>query len=514
MTATSSSGPTRRQVLAGGTAAAVAAMSTRFGRLVDDAFAAAPTEHAPLSDIEHVIFLMMENRSFDHYFGTYPGVRGFNDPHAIPGVFQQRGYRAGHGPDKDGRLYPFHLSTKDLASYAECVDDITHNWGPQHEAWNNGKMDQWLTAHLAADGAKIGPITMGYYEREDIPLYRSLADAFTICDSYFCSVLGPTDPNRVMSFSATLDPEGNHGGPCLETLVTDRVEQFGKFTWKTMPEHLTDAGVTWKVYQDASDLTLLNPLLYFKKFLDPDTYLGKNANGLITYPVDFAADVLAGTLPQVSWIFPDFLACDHPSAPPILGELLVADVLQTVVANKALWEKTAIIVMYDENGGFFDHVAPPTPPAGTPGEHLTMHSLPKDASDVRGPVGLGFRVPCLVLSPYSRGGFVASEVFDHTSQLKLLERLFGVDVPNISKWRRETVGDMVSTFSFGRRPHTDVPKLPGLDANEATILAGECLITGQGVLGVEDLGQPSPVPAKVSRPHQPKGHRPRPVHRQ
>jgi phospholipase C len=513
MTALSRTSPTRRQVLAGASAGAIAAMTTRFGRLVETAYAAEPTKHAPLSDVEHVIFLMMENRSFDHYFGTYPGVRGFGDPHAIPGVFHQRGYRAGHGPDPEGHLFPFHLSTKELASYAECVDDITHDWGPQHEAWNHGKMDQWLTVHMKADGDKIGPLTMGYYEREDIPLYRSLADAFTICDSYFCSVLGPTDPNRVMSFSATLDPDGDHGGPCLHTRVTDRALQFGKFTWKTMPEHLTEGGVSWKVYQDASDLTLLNPLLYFKKFLDPGTYLGKNANGLISYPVDFTADVLAGTLPQVSWIFPTFLACDHPSAPPILGELLVADVLQTVVSNRALWEKTAIIVMYDENGGFFDHVAPPTPPPGTPGEHLTMHALPSDASGVRGPVGLGFRVPCLVLSPYSRGGFVCSDVFDHTSMLKLLERRFGVDVPNISKWRRTTVGDMVSSFSFGRAPQAGVPKLPGLSVEQGEILAGECVITGNGPLGVVDKGTPTPVPAKVSRPVQPKGHRPRPIHR-
>jgi phospholipase C len=513
MTAVTKSGPTRRQVLAGTTAAAMAAMSGRLGHIVEQAYAAEPTKHAPLSDIEHVIFLMMENRSFDHYFGTYPGVRGFDDPHAIPGVFRQRGYKAGRGPDKNGHLYPFHLSTKDLASFAECVDDITHDWGPQHEAWNHGKMDGWVTAHLAANGPAHGPLTMGYYEREDIPLYRSLADAFTLCDSYFCSVIGPTDPNRVMSFSATIDPDGEHGGPCLNTRTTNRVEQFGKFTWKTMPEHLSEAGVSWKVYQDASDLTLLNPLLYFKNFVDKGTYLGKNANGLITYPVDFTADVLAGTLPQVSWIFPDFLACDHPSAPPILGEQLVASVLSTVVSNRALWEKTAIIVMYDENGGFFDHVAPPTAPPGTPGEYLTMHDLPLTASEVRGPVGLGFRVPCLVLSPYSRGGFVSTEVFDHTSLLKFLEKRFGVDVPNISKWRRETVGDMVSTFSFGRAPHPDVPKLPSLTTKDAAILAGECVITGNGVLGVEDLGTSTPVPAEVSRPHQAKGRSRRPIHR-
>jgi phospholipase C len=142
-----------------------------------------------------------------------------------------------------------------------------------------------------------------------------------------------------------------------------------------------------------------------------------------------------------------------------------------------------------------------------------MHSLPLTASDVRGPVGLGFRVPCLVLSPYSRGGFIASEVFDHTSQLKFLEKRFGVDVPNISKWRRETVGDMVSTFSFGRAPHPEVPKLPSVDTKDVEILTSECVVTVNGVLGVEDLGQSTPVPTTVPKPKQAKGHPRRPIHR-
>jgi phospholipase C len=490
----------------------MAAMSGQLGHIIDKAYAAEPTKHAPLSDIEHVVFVMMENRSFDHYFGTYRGVRGFGDPWALPGVFEQRGWKPGVGPSKDGHLPPFHLNTKDLASYAECVDDITHNWAPQHEAWNDGKMNRWVKAHLARDKGSIGPLTMGYYEEEDIPFYRGIADAFTICDDYYCSVIGPTDPNRVMWFSATIDPEGRQGGPCLETLVATRAEQFGKFTWKTMPEHLSEAGISWKVYQDASDLTLLNPLLYFKNFTDKSTFLGKNASGAISYPVDFEADVLAGKLPAVSWIFPDFLSCDHPSAPPILGEAFVAGVLKTIVDKPALWEKTAIVVMYDENGGFFDHVPPPTPPPGTPGEFLTMDTLPKHAYGVRGPVGLGFRVPCLILSPYSRGGFVCADTFDHTSQLKFLEKRFGVDVPNISKWRRETVGDLVSAFSFGRKPSDDVPELPNpLNAEGAKVLTGECVITGNGPLGVEDLGKATPIPDHVPAPRQAKGTRKAPI---
>jgi phospholipase C len=499
-------------LLAGTTAGAVAAMSGNLGRIIESAYAAEPTKHAPLSDIEHVIFVMMENRSFDHYFGTHRGVRGFGDPRALPGVFRQKGWKPGVGPDASGHLPPFHLDTKNLASYAECVDDITHDWGPQHDAWNHGKMNKWVSTHLANDSGDIGALTMGYYEAADIPFYRGVAEAFTLCDDYYCSVLGPTDPNRVMWMSGTIDPEGAAGGPCLETLTDTRAQQFGKFTWKTMPEQLTEAGVSWKVYQDASDLTLLNPLLYFKNFTDQATLLGKNAFGEISYPVDFEADVLANTLPAVSWIFPDFLACDHPSAPPILGEQFVAGVLKTVVDRPAVWEKTAIIVMYDENGGFFDHVPPPTPPPGTPGEFLSVKPLPADASGVVGPVGLGFRVPCLVLSPYSRGGFVCSQTFDHTSQLKFLEKRFGVDVPNLSAWRRKTVGDLSGAFSFGRKPHDDVPSLPKpLDAEHTKILAAECIVTGSGPTGVVDAAKVTPVPAQVPAPKQARGRPRRPI---
>jgi phospholipase C len=302
-----------------GSAAAlgVAALSDGLSRVIDKAHSAEPTKHAPLSDIEHVVFVMMENRSFDHYFGTYRGVRGFGDPAALPGVFNQRGWRPGVGRDSAGYLPPFHLNTKNLASYAECIDDIAHGWAPQHEVWNHGAMNQWITTHLASDRGDIGPLTMGYYETEDIRFYRGLADAFTICDDYYCSILGPTDPNRVMWLSATIDPEGNQGGPCLEMLLNGRAAQEGTFTWKTMPEQLTEAGVSWKIYQAPND-ALLNPLLYFKNFTDTSTVLGQNAAGDITYPAAFDSDLVADTLPAVSWIFNKYLYCYLPYCSQIL----------------------------------------------------------------------------------------------------------------------------------------------------------------------------------------------------
>jgi phospholipase C len=495
--------PSRREVIVGSAAAAGLAMSARMGRLIEAAHKVEPTACAPLSDIEHVVLVMMENRSFDHYFGSFPGVRGFSDPHALrqpngESIFAQAGYQPGVGPDAKGHLWPYHLNTRDLALHAECTDDITHDWGPQHEAWNHGLMNKWMPAHLAADGNAIGPLTMGYYTRADLTYYYSLAQAFTICDAYHCSVLGPTDPNRCYWFSATLDPEGTHGGPCLKTLTETRFEQYGKFSWTTMPEVLQEAGVSWRVYQDLSSDTLLNPLLYFKNYLTkPD--LIPNAAAAYTYPGTFQADVAAGTLPQVSWVFPSLVACEHPSTPPALGELFVMTLLETLLANRAVWEKTAVFLMYDENGGFFDHVPPPVPPAGTAGEYLTG-TLPSSAGGVAGPVGLGFRTPALVISPFSAGGYKYSGTLDHTSTLRLIESRFGVTVPNLTAWRRSVTGDFTGALNFTSAPVTAVPALPSTSIGSNLTVVEEAVLNA--LAGTEDVGIDYPLPTSNSMPAQ------------
>ena len=212
-----------------------------------------------------------------------------------------------------------------------------------------------------------------------------------------------------------------------------------------MPERLSEAGVGWKVYNDPTTLLELSPFPYFKVFAHPSTpaelELSSRAMDAV-YPSSFQADVLAGTLPAVSWIMPPLAECEHPAAPPEYGEFLVQEILDTLVSNPDVWSRTLFLVVYDENGGFFDHVVPPTPPAGTAGEHLTVTPLPAAASGIAGPVGLGFRVPCLVVSPFSRGGYVCSETFDlTTSTLRLLEARFGVEVPNLSAWRRSVTGE-------------------------------------------------------------------------
>jgi phospholipase C len=237
----------------------------------------------------------------------------------------------------------------------------------------------------------------------------------------------------------------------------------------------------------------------FKNYVrDPDSRLAERALRT-SFPDDFASDVANGTLPAVSWLIPSLLTCEHPAMPPAEGAVGILHVLEILTSNPGLWEKTALIVSYDENGGFFDHVPPPVPPPGTPGEYITapLGGVAKSAG-IAGPIGLGFRVPCLVISPYSRGGLVASDVFDHTSQLKFLQRRFGVDVPNLSAWRRETTGDLTSAFDFARPADATLPSLP--DPHPAGIRA---LVEGNVnlLLGTLSHGEPYPVPPN-SMPEQ------------
>ncbi|MFL6061863.1 MAG: phospholipase C [Marmoricola sp.] len=435
------------------TAGGVAALNSMAGPVIERAFAADPCGTGSLSDIEHFVFLMQENRSFDHYFGTMSGVRGFNDPGALPGIFAQKGYNvATKTADPNSAVMPFRLDTTHGATLdGEAINDPTHAWGPQHQAWNNGAMDQWVKVHVANDGVANGPATMGYYKREDIPVHFALADAFTVCDRYFCSVLGPTDPNRLYWISGTIDPEGTHGGPLLETPT---LVPMNKYSWETYPERLQEAGVSWKVYTSqqapvVSGSVLSGMLGAFKKFQNPLSPLYQKGLAPI-YPVNFASDVKNNKLPKVSWIIPDLLACEHPALPPSFGAAGILKVLDILTSNPAVWEKTALIISYDENGGFFDHVPPPTAPPGTPGEYVTKAPLSsvKSSAGIAGPIGLGFRVPGMVISPYSRGGLVAGDTFDHTSQLRLVETRYGVEVPNLSAWRRATVGDMTTAFDF------------------------------------------------------------------
>jgi phospholipase C len=455
----------RRELLKLGGAAAAAELASLGLHGCAAGFSTGPRTPGPstcskLSNIEHVVIFIQENRSFDHYFGSYRGVRGFSDKSA---AFQQPDPANTTDPPA-GVLLPFHLDT--TKTNAACTHDITHDWVPQHQSWDGGAMDGFVTSRRGIN-ANDAVLTLGYYTRADIPYYYALADAFTICDNYFCSVIGPTDPNRLYSMAGSIDPDGHNGGPILQTIVTNRSAIYGRLTYTTMPEQLQARGISWKVYS-SPDATVLggilsdNVLSYFKNFQDPASVLHQNAFGP-QFPVDFLADIAADNLPQVSWLIGSVITSDHPPSPSLFGENVLSLVIGALMANPQLWAKTAFFLTFDENGGFFDHVPPTTPPAGTPGEFVTAPAVPDPSvvgnPPINGPIGLGFRVPTLIISPFSRGGFVSSDLFDHTSLLRFLETRFGAEVPNLSAWRRATVGDMTSALNLAA-PDTSIPNLP------------------------------------------------------
>ena len=431
-------GLSRRKFLSMSAATAGATMFTSLPLLLRQALAQPAVGHS-LSSVRHVVVLTQENRSFDHYFGSLNGVRGFGDRTALllhdgNPVFKQ--------PSRSGHQLPFRLDTS--TSSAQCVDDLDHSWRGTHKAWNDGRQDQWLEAK--------GSLTMGYFSRADLPFHYALADAFTICDHYHCSVMAPTHPNRLYLMSGTIDPNGRGGGP-----VTSNSEPG--FSWTTYPERLQSAGVSWKVYQNADDNYDDNALAWFNQYQDADPGTPLHDRGIGSVPsisgstvADIAAairsDAIEGRLPQVSWIVGPAAYSEHPNYGPANGADFIGRVLDALLANPAVWASTVLFINYDENDGYFDHLQPPVPPPGTADEFI-------DGA----PIGLGPRVPMLVVSPWSRGGYVCSQVFDHTSVIRFIETWSGVREPNISAWRRQVCGDLTAAFDFNSVTLA-VPALP------------------------------------------------------
>lgn len=450
---------TRRQLLAAGVGSAAAAVMGSAGRSLAQAAAAVPPAGRDIGAIEHIVFLTMENRSFDHMFGTLSGVKGFGDTNNSAAFSQL--WPGG----RDATLLPFHLDSTMAGN--ECIVDLSHAWPAQHACWNNGLMDSFVATHTenAYEGPEGGLFTMGYHTRQDLAFTYALADAFTVCDGYHCSVLGPTHPNRLFALSATNDPDGVAGGPVLTTNAS--TSAIFSASWPTMPEALSNAGISWKVYDPAGNayhpsnpealIASDNILLYFKQYKDTTSDLYRRAF-LNTIVRDFARDCRTGQLPTVSWIIPKVGFDEHPPSASLVGEWFIHQVVSQLMQNRAQWAKTVLFVTFDENDGLFDHVPPPTAPPGTPGEYVTVNPLPNSAGGIRGPIGLGVRVPMLVISPFSRGGFVCSDTFDHTSMLRFLETRLGVTVPNLSTWRRSVTGDLTATL--GATANTSKVHLP------------------------------------------------------
>jgi phospholipase C len=378
-----------------------------------------------------------------------------------------------------------------------------HSWGNTHRAWNNGQYDSWATVN--------GPVAMSYMTRDDIPYHHALADAFTVGDAYHCSIMGPTNPNRSYMWTGCIGnldglgaggTDGHGAGPMTFNGLS---QNHAYWTYSTFPEVLQAAGVSWKIYQDLAGATFApdfgdgtsnafvgnfgdNSLLYFNQYSTsaPGNPLFDNActgtQILNAIPAagasaqtwkawqesqfdQFRHDVQHGTLPQVSWIVAPAGYTEHSDWPVDYGAWYISQIVDILVSNPAVFSKTALILNYDEADGSFDHVTPPFPPQSPAfgASTVDFHNEIVTTDTPTNPIGLGTRVPFVVISPWTKGGYVNSQVFDHTSVVQFIEKRFRVHSPNISPWRRAVCGDLTSMFNF-RNPNESRVHLPSTDA--------------------------------------------------
>jgi phospholipase C len=508
----------RRKFLLAGATAAAAGLPPAIARALA---ISAHVRTGTIRDVEHVVILMQENRAFDHYFGAMNGVRGFADRFPIPVAdgeglsgktnWTQRNTKNTQGP---AAIAPFHLNTAQTFAHMR-VEGTPHNWTDAQVAWDEGRMNRWpevKTEHA-----------MGYYRKEDIPFQFALADAFTLCDAYHCAMQVGTNSNRLFLWTGTNDGAARAGGPSLSNSHDRLVADGGapdSYRWTTYVERLSAAGVSWRNYQDMADNFTDNPLAGFHAFREacakaPGSNPDLVERGFTTRKLDaLRADVLAGDLPQVSFIIAGQKDSEHPGpSSPVQGAAYTARVLDALTADPEVWSKTILLVNFDENDGFFDHMPPPAPPsrdaagglagastADTAGEYH-LRGSPADAKvdipELMGrPYGLGPRVPMYVISPWSRGGWVNSQVFDHTSVIRFLEQRFGVLEPNITPWRRAVCGDLTTAFNF--KTPNDAPFMKGLPDITA-VAAQAAALPGHTT---------PPTPAMVQAPVQATGTRP------
>lgn len=512
-------------------------------------------------DAEHIVFLMQENRSFDHCYGTLSGVRGFNDPRVVQ---QPDKLAVWFQTDVDQSIYgPFRLDIENTK--ITWMGSLPHSWKDMVEARNNGKMNRWLIAKKPGNKEFSHiPLTMGYFTREDIPFYYAFADAFTVCDQHFCSSLTGTSANRSYFWAGAI--RENPRDPNSMAHVNNGQINYQDVGWKTYPERLEEHNVSWKVYQNElsvpvgftdleeswlanftdnnlefykqyhvrfhkahvqfkeleltrvqeqlqqTELTVLEKQKFQKEKARLEDYIQKysptafsalsaleqnihnkafttNINDPDYHKIEeieyqeegvtkkvqvpkgdilhqFRKDVKQDQLPMVSWLVAPCNFSDHPGA-PWFGAWYVSEVLDILTKNPEIWKKTIFILTYDENDGYFDHVAPFVPPLNTDArqgkvsskidtqdEWVTKEQEQKrDAkSSISSPIGLGFRVPMVIASPWTRGGWVNSEVCDLTSTLQFLEyfveKKTGKKIVenNLSTWRRGTCSNLTSAF--------------------------------------------------------------------
>jgi phospholipase C len=403
-------GVNRRQFIksVAGVASTAALTGAVEGSVVDTRAQSLPAPED--SGIQHIVVVMMENRSFDHLLGWLPGANG---------------HQAGLTYfDSQGEAHP----TNHLTTFVGCSHpDPDHSYAGGRSEVDGGKMDGWLRT------TTNDTFSIGYYLEDDLPFFSALARNFTTLDNYFASILGPTFPNRVFQHAAQ----------------TDRLSNTIDFsTLPTIWDTLAAAGVSHKYYY--SNVPFL--ALWGAKYL-----------GISALFADFLVDAAAGNLPAVSFLDPRFTILDdgegnddHPHADVRAGEAFLGQVYRAVTSGPG-WSNTVVIVNRDEWGGFFDTVAP------------TRVVAPNDVDTdlVNGNALLGCRVPVVVVSPFTRGTNPAtpqinSGLYDHTSVLKLIEWRYNLP-PLTSRDASDQIGNVAFALDL-RNPNYSVPALPVVDA--------------------------------------------------
>jgi len=525
----------RRNFLKGTASSGLAAVAlTAFPPSITRALSIpANNKTGTIKDVEHIVVLMQENRSFDHYFGTLMGVRGFGDRFTIP---LPKGMNVWQQLDATGKtLLPYHLDSR--KGNAQRVAGTNHDWNDGQNAWDGGRMYQWPRFKQNQ--------SMGHYKEAEVAFQFALANAFTLCDGYHCSMHTGTNSNRMFHWTGTNGPTG-----AGVASVTNEWDAIGASTlgyeWKTYPERLQEAGVKWFVYQNMPENYTDNPLAGFKQYRQANEASGKpvsNSSSVVSpaydpsldasYPLykgiantmpdggfleQFRQDVKSGSLRDVSWIVAPSTYSEHPGpSSPVQGGWYIQQVLDALTAVPEVWSKTVLLVNFDENDGFFDHypspAAPSLNPDGSAAGKTTLpesdiaferftHPKPPGTTGQPAPdgrvYGPGIRVPMYVISPWSRGGWVNSQAFDHTSVLRFIETRFGVKEPNISAFRRAVCGDLTSAFNFST-PNTEA--LPTLAGRLTKDQANQIRADQQALPAV-------PVPLDPLLPRQATGTRP------
>ena len=495
----------RRHFLKGSATAGIAAATyAGFPPSIRRALAI-PAHHetGTIDDVQHVVILMQENRSFDHYFGTLKGVRGFGDRFTIPLPDGRKVWQQNNATGQP--VLPYHLDGS--TGNAQRNSGTPHSWADSQNAWDGGRLEQWVRYKT--------PASMSYFKEAELPFQFALANAFTLCDAYHCAMHTGTNSNRMFMWTGTNGPTG--AGVASLNNEWDSIDSSALgYTWKTYPERLQEAKVSWIAYQNMPDNFGDNPLAGFKQYRVANETSGKPvSNDALSPAYDpasddagnplykgiantmpgtygdansyferFRQDVKNGKLPQVSFLIAPATYSEHPGpSSPVQGAWYIQETLDALTAVPEVWSKTVLLVNFDENDGYFDHVPSPSAPSinpdGTPAGKTTLrdsdvaferftHPNPPGTKDQPQPdgrvYGPGMRVPMYVISPWSRGGWVNSQVFDHTSVLRFLEKRFGVKEPNISRYRRAVCGDLTSAFNFERPNNEVLPTLQGRKA--------------------------------------------------